>query len=181
MSEQRPVDNDKYTKEYDRWFEIYTITFFGEDFEWQWFKAQAIAESNLKPTAVSHVGAKGLMQIMPATFSEIQGKLSFVKQPFNPEHSIAAGIFYNHSLYCRWKAPRPFIDRMAFTLASYNAGFGNILKAQKLCFDLGMNGNIWKSIVLVAPKVKSWKYQETLPYVDRILKLMKIPYQTEVL
>ena len=32
-----------------------------------------------------------------------------------------------------WSAPRPADDRLKLALASYNAGIGNLLKAQKKC------------------------------------------------
>ena len=43
----QPVDSDKWTDEYDRHFRKYSKRYFGPLFDWHWFKAQAIAESNL--------------------------------------------------------------------------------------------------------------------------------------
>ena len=42
------VDSRKWTRKYDGHFRKYTKHFFGVGFDWKWFKAQAIAESNLK-------------------------------------------------------------------------------------------------------------------------------------
>ena len=46
---------------YDDLFKKYGKRFFGPGFDWRLFKAQAMAESNLSPTARSHCGARGIM------------------------------------------------------------------------------------------------------------------------
>ena len=66
------VTSGKWTPKYDQYFRKYTKRFFGAGFDWKWFKAQAIAESNLRQDAKSWVNAKGIMQIMPRTFHEIK-------------------------------------------------------------------------------------------------------------
>src|SRR5215208_5697276 len=62
------------TEKYDETFRKYTKRYFGPAFDWRLFKAQAIAESNLKVAARSPMGARGIMQLMPTTFSEIRSK-----------------------------------------------------------------------------------------------------------
>ena len=42
------VHSDNWTDEYDRHFKKYSKRYFGPLFDWHWFKAQSIAESNLK-------------------------------------------------------------------------------------------------------------------------------------
>ena len=64
---------------YDKYFSKYSKRYFGPAFDWHYFKAQAIAESRLKATAKSKVGALGVMQIMPKTFEEIARKNPTVK------------------------------------------------------------------------------------------------------
>ena len=66
-----PVHSDKWTDKYDRHFKKYSKRYFGPLFDWHWFKAQAIAESALSHDAESHVGARGLMQIMPFWLDEL--------------------------------------------------------------------------------------------------------------
>jgi len=78
------------------------------------------------------------MQIMPKTFKEIKYKNPSIKgSAKQPKWNIAAGIYYDRSIWKLWKAKRPFIDRIAFMFGSYNAGKGNILKAQKIGIVVG--------------------------------------------
>ena len=46
---------------YDQHFTKYSKRFFGVGFDWHYFKAQAVAESNLREDARSPVGAVGVM------------------------------------------------------------------------------------------------------------------------
>jgi len=164
----RPVQDRKWTTKYDAYFKKYTKQYFSIEVDWLWFKSQSIAESALNEDAESWCKAKGLMQLMPATFAEVVKKDKSIPNFLsNPNSNIAAGIYYDRQLWNSWKVERPFNDRMAFTFASYNAGIGNILKAQKIC-----NSNRWKDIVQVASKVTSWKCSETIGYVKRIFGFM---------
>ncbi|MBW1999971.1 MAG: transglycosylase SLT domain-containing protein [Deltaproteobacteria bacterium] len=166
------VTSKKWTSKYDVYFRKYTKRYFGPGFDWKWFKAQAIAESNLNNRAQSWVRAKGIMQILPRTFSEIKKKNPSFIDINEPRWNIAAGIYYDRQLYKKWKAPRPFNDRMAFTFGSYNAGFRTILKAQEECKTTGLNENLWTNIREVAPKVRKWRHKETIGYVERIHSMM---------
>ncbi|MCP4394375.1 MAG: transglycosylase SLT domain-containing protein [Alphaproteobacteria bacterium] len=184
--EQEPrttVFSKKYTTEYDMNFKRYTHMYFGIGVSWEWFKAQAIAESNLDPHAVSPVGARGIMQIMPGTWDEICQKNKFnYNNPENYDHNIRCGIWYMSYLYKKWTSNRPLTDKMAFTLGSYNAGFGNILKAQKECLKRHSHKdcNRWKNIVPMGPYVNSWKHEETIGYVEKIAKLVNVYYNLEI-
>ena len=167
-----PVTSKRWTSKYDRYFRKYTKRFFGPGFEWKWFKAQAIAESNLNNEAKSWVNAKGIMQIMPKTFHEIKKKNPSFVDIDEPRWNIAAGIYYDHQLYQKWEAKRPLNDRMFFTFGSYNAGFRTIVKAQRTSKKVGLNENLWLSIKSIAPKVPGWRYRETVGYVDKINEMM---------
>lgn len=166
------VNSTHWTNKYDRYFSKYTKRYFGAGFDWKWFKAQAIAESNLKENAKSWVHAKGIMQIMPKTFNEIKKENPSFIDIDEPRWNIAAGIYYDKRLYKKWKSPRPFRDRMNFTFASYNAGFNTILKAQRECKKIGLNENFWYNVKSVAQKVKGWRYQETTGYINKINHMM---------
>lgn len=74
-------------------------------------------ESGFNPRAVSHAGAKGLMQLMPATARGLG-----VKDSFNPEQNIMGGTKY---IAQQLKA---FGGDIEMALAAYNAGPGNVRK-----------------------------------------------------
>jgi membrane-bound lytic murein transglycosylase F len=156
------VDSPRWPGDYDTIFQKYTKRFFGPHFEWRWFKAQGIAESTLKADARSGVGAVGLMQIMPATFTEIQRSNPYFLDPHSPRWNIAAGIFYDRYLFRHqvW-ASLADEERLLLAFASYNAGLGGALRAFKL----------------TPPPVDSWirvapqAPRETRGYVARIVAL----------
>ena len=63
---------------------------------------------------VSGAGAMGLMQLMPATYSDMQVQYGLGDDPYEPHDNIFAGTAYIRLMYGRYGAP-------AF-LAAYNAG-----------------------------------------------------------
>lgn len=72
-------------------------------------------ESNFDGRAVSRAGAKGLMQLMPATAARYQ-----VDDPFDPRANIEGGLRYLKALRHR------FSDDLRRVLAAYNAGEGAV-------------------------------------------------------
>lgn len=69
------------------------------------------AESNFKPRAVSRKGAQGLMQLMPATASQLG-----VADPFDPRANVEAGAAHLSALLDQYH------DDPVKALAAYNAG-----------------------------------------------------------
>lgn len=160
--EARDVVTGKWTDKYDRHFKKYSKRYFGPHFEWRWFKSQGIAESNLKADASSHMGARGIMQILPTTFEEIKSQNPTFLALDDPRWNIAAGIFYDCELYRKWRKPLPSDERLFLAFSSYNAGYGRVLKAVK---RTGNNQYSWN-------EVKQHLPSETKGYVARIAQLM---------
>jgi membrane-bound lytic murein transglycosylase F len=156
------------TERYDEIFRKYSKRYFGVGFDWQYFKAQGMAESGLDSLATSRVGARGIMQLMPGTYAAIRSRRPELGDIENPEWNIAAGIMHNRYLWQTWKEPRSTEERLRFMFGSYNAGQGTILRAQNMARAEQLDHRSWSSIETVAPRVQRWRYKETLPYVRKI-------------
>ena len=163
-----PVYAQKSFSKYDDVFRKYSKRFFGPAFDWKIFKAQGIAESGLSPDAISQVGAKGIMQLMPSTFSEIQSRNPELTDINDPEWNIAAGISYDRTIWKSWKDIEVDKEKQRFTFGSYNAGRGTIMKAQTKAKDKNLDHNAWDNIRQIAPEVPRWRHEETINYVTKI-------------
>src|SRR3546814_9197460 len=71
------------------------------------------AESAGDVRAVSHAGAMGLMQIMPATWTYLRGRYGLGDDPYHVRDNIIAGTAYLRELHDRFGSPG--------FLAAYNA------------------------------------------------------------
>jgi len=138
--------------------------------DWRLLKAQLMQESRLNPKAVSPAGAQGIAQFMPGTWNDmkkiLRKELDIVNpDPFIIEHAIPACAIYMRQCYDTWTSPRPELDRYCLALASYNAGTGNILKAQKLA----SMANDYASIITQLHRVTGpSNAHETRTYVEKI-------------
>jgi len=159
-------------KKYDIFFHKYSKRYFGPAFNWIHFKAQSIAESNLREGAKSAVGAEGLMQIMPRTYEEIIRRNKEIKgSVYQPKWNIASGIWYNRDIWKRWSPKRTFQDKLDFMFSSYNAGRGHIINAQKKCDGKNYDPNTWECIEAHLVEITGHHSVETLGYVERIKEI----------
>jgi Transglycosylase SLT domain len=82
----------------------------------QWIYAVMRAESAGRVNATSPVGAMGLMQIMPTTWSKLRARYGLGDDAYDRRDNIMAGAAYIREMYDRYGAPG--------FLAAYNAGPG---------------------------------------------------------
>lgn len=135
--------------------------------DWRRLKAQCYQESLLEPDAQSPVGAMGLCQFMPATWGEVSRALKIRDDAWNPYASITAAAYYKSRMLRIWSAPRPEMDRTQLAEASYNAGAGNIIRAQRSCGGPALYADIIICLGLITGASNS---HETRTYVERIGK-----------
>ena len=77
-------------------------------------------ESHFNPLAKSCVGASGLMQLMPATYTEIAKNIGISGDIYNPESNIKAGSAYYSNL------KRAFDGKDLYAISAYNGGIGSV-------------------------------------------------------
>ncbi len=163
-----PLAGQRLTERYDPVFRKYAKRYFGPAFDWRWFKAQGLTESDLDPSAISLAGARGIMQLMPSTFAAIQSRNPAFTAVDDPEWNIAAGIFHDRQLWRQWRGAVADPDHLTFMFGSYNAGRTPIVRAQELARLLALDPRLWASVCTVAPRIPRWRHRETLNYVARI-------------
>lgn len=122
------------------------------------------AESRGSRGAVSHAGAMGLMQIMPATWTMLSARHGLGNDPFNVRANILAGAAYLRAMWDRYRDVR-------LMLAAYNAGPGRadafatgrrglpaetIAYVRRIAPELGASDPT-SSVPAPAPAVPSWR------------------------
>ncbi len=128
-----------------------------------WALAHGITrqESSFDRAAVSPVGARGLMQLMPGTAREQSGKIGlpydFGRLTSDPAYNIMLGSSYFGRLLDEWGG------QAAMAVASYNAGAGNVRKW------IRANGDPRGGTDIVT-WIEAIPYSETRNYVQRVLE-----------
>ena len=137
--------------------------------DWRLWKAQLVAESGLNPKARSGVGAEGIAQFMPATWAHVLPQIGLdPKLVPRTEASVAieAGAFYMATLLRQWMGWTDVrgVNAYEHSIAGYNAGPGNILKAWRFCERPAP----WDATARCLPRVTGRHADETRGYVVRI-------------
>ena len=162
-----------FPKKYDRQIKRAVKLYWVDYPSWKEYKAQLYQESRLDENATSPVGASGLAQFMPATWAEMSKRLGFkYASPYDAKYAIEAGAYYMFTLRRSWKSKRPQYERQKLAQASYNAGLGNIIEAQKKC-DMA---RMYEPIIKCLPQVTGHHSRETITYVKRIAKWETLMY-----
>jgi soluble lytic murein transglycosylase len=128
-----------------------------------WSLAEGISrqESSFDPYAVSHAGARGMMQLMTGTAREQAGKLGVgfdsYKLISDPNYNVMIGSAYFKRLLDSWGGSVPL------AVAAYNAGSGNVRKWVDRYGDPRSDVDMLKWIEAIP-------YTETRAYVQRVIE-----------
>ena len=128
-----------------------------------WSLAHGIArqESSYDPYAISHAGARGMMQLMTGTAREQAGKLGVgfdsYKLISDPDYNVMLGSAYFARMLNNWNGSVPL------AVAAYNAGSGNVRKWINRYGDPRSNVDMLKWIEAIP-------YGETRAYVQRVIE-----------
>ena len=132
--------------------------------QYLWSIAHGITrqESSFDRTAVSHAGARGLMQLMPGTAAEQAGKMGygydFGRLTSDPAYNVMLGSAYFRRLLDQWGGNYPL------AVASYNAGAGNVRKWVR------NNGDPRRPGADIVAWIEDIPFTETRGYVQRVLE-----------
>jgi soluble lytic murein transglycosylase len=128
-----------------------------------WSLAHGITrqESSFDRAAVSHAGARGMMQLMPGTARETAGKVGlpydFGRLTSDPAYNVMLGSAYFAGLL------NQFGGYVPLAVAAYNAGPGNVRKWLRENGDPRAGGDIVRW-------VEEIPFSETRNYVQRVLE-----------
>ncbi|WP_300974236.1 lytic transglycosylase domain-containing protein [Sphingomonas sp. LHG3406-1] len=141
-----------------------TISGAGISEEYLWSISHGITrqESSFDRTAVSHAGARGMMQLMPGTAREQSGKLGtgydLGRLTSDPAYNVMLGSSYFRRLLDQWGG------NYVLAVASYNAGAGNVRKW------VNRNGDPRRPGTDVIAWIEDIPFSETRGYVQRVLE-----------
>lgn len=128
--------------------------------------AIARQESAFDPAAVSHAGALGLMQMMPATARETarRAKLPFELERLtrDPLYSAQMGAAHLNDLIAEWRGS------YVLSFAAYNAGSGNVKKW------IAAYGDPRLPEVDAVDWVERIPFSETRNYVQRVMENLQV-------
>ena len=141
------------------------------------FAAQVHQESAWRPGVVSHVGAAGLAQFMPATSRWIAGLYPALAdaQPYNPAWALRALVTYDQHLYALTPARYSPQDRMWVALRGYNGGLGH-WQAEAASSGLARPTRAQVDAACGKARRAAVHCQENLGYPHRILLVLQPRY-----
>ena len=126
---------------HDNLFKKYSVNI---GYDWKLLAAQAYQESGFDPSAVSYMGALGLMQLMPRTAQSVGVSIA---QAFDPETNLRGAVKYLNKLNQHYASISDRNERLCFVLAAYNGGEGHVDDARQLAKKYGKDPNRWQGNV----------------------------------
>jgi membrane-bound lytic murein transglycosylase F len=140
-SYRRLIESEFYSKnagKISRYDSLIQATCTQLGWDWRLVSSLVYQESRFDPSNRSWAGARGLMQLMPATARELG-----VRNPTDPVDNVAGGVRYLQQLYDRWEEIPDSVQRIKFAMASYNCGLGHVLDAQRLAEKYDRDPLLW--------------------------------------
>ncbi|MFC1823581.1 transglycosylase SLT domain-containing protein [Thermodesulfobacteriota bacterium] len=137
------------------------------DFDSLMIAALAYQESRIDQSKRSHVGAIGVMQLMPSTAKDPNVNVADIHEL---EKNIIAGVKYLRFLRDRYfeKEPMDKMNKGLFSFASYNAGPAKVKRLRIEAKKAGLDPNVWfRNVEIIAAKRIG---RETVQYVSNIYK-----------
>lgn len=113
-------------------------------YDWTLLAAIAFTESRFDSTAISNVGARGVMQVMPLTYRGFNIPDSLHEDSYT---NIMAATMLLRSLEQGFQNISDREERLKFVLASYNAGVGHVNDAIRLANKYGYKKHVWEANV----------------------------------
>ena len=134
----------------------------GHEGNWTFIHAITRQESQFDRQAISHAGARGMMQLMPGTANEVAGKLGL---SYNRDQ-LTTDTNYNMMLGSTYfqQMLRYFGGSYPLAVAAYNAGPGNVNKW------LRANGDPRTGSIEMIDWIEAIPIFETKNYVQRVLE-----------
>jgi len=134
----------------------------GHQENWTMIHAIARQESQFDKAAISHAGARGLMQLMPGTAQETAGRVGLAYMPgsltSDPAYNIQLGSTYFQRMLSYYDGSYPL------AVAAYNAGPGNVNKWLRANGDPRLPGGD------ILRWIEQIPIYETKNYVQRVLE-----------
>ena len=130
--------------------------------DWRLLASLIYQESKFDPDAESWIGAFGLMQMMPTTAEQCN-----LPDTSSPAMQIEAGVKYIRLIDKQLKhLVADSCERRKFVMASYNAGLGHVLDAQRLAVKYKKDPQLWDNNVdyYLLNKSKPEYYEDTVAY-----------------
>lgn len=167
----------KYDKMFQEVGEMYGV-------DWLLLSAIASVESKYTPTAVSRVGATGLMQVMPA----VARSMGYAPEALIDSRictEIAAKLLHENNNMLRFPSSFDSNERVRFILACYNAGYSRIADARRLAQYYGGDADNWSVVATYLPLLAEPEYanheavhagtfvgsDETIAYVAKVMRV----------
>ena len=120
--------------------------------DWRLLAAMAYHESRFDSSVVSWVGARGIMQLMPATAVAFGLDIDSIAVP---AHNVRIAVETLKSLDNSLQSVDNDEERQKFILAAYNAGIGHVFDAMAIARKYDKNAQIWYGEVEEAMLMKA--------------------------